>query len=164
MGQAMKIFIMAVLLSLGVAAGPAGAGPNLVQNGQFLSTSLTYPGGYVCNTVGTTCTSTVTSWDANCSAQGVCGNGGTLLSLLFANSGGSAFNDGYALNVALPNSPDGGNMIADDGDVSFRAPLFQTIGGLTPGAAYDLTFYQAAAQQGGYGSSTSEDWQVSLGG
>jgi hypothetical protein len=83
--------------------------------------------------------------------------------LLFAGSGGSAFNSHNGLNVTLPNSPDGGNMIGDDGDVTYRAPLFQTISGLMVGTAYDLTFYQASAQQGGFGSSTTEDWQVSLG-
>jgi len=158
MGQAMKTFVMAVLFALGIAAGPVLAGPNLVQNGQFLSTSLSSPGGYVCNTVGSTCTSTVTDWSATCSSTNQCGNGGTPLSLLFAGSGGSAFNGGNALNVSLANSPDGGNMIGDDGDAIYRAPLFQMINGLMIGATYDLAFYQAAAQQGGYGSSTSEDW------
>jgi hypothetical protein len=160
----MKIFVMAVLFALGIAAGPAVAGPNLVQNGQFLSTSLSGSGGYVCNTVSSSCTSAVTDWGANCSSTNQCGNGGTPLSLLFAGSGGSAFNGNIGLNVFLPNSPDGGNMIGDDGDATYRAPVFQTINGLTVGTTYDLTFYQASAQQSGFGSSTTEQWQVSLGG
>jgi hypothetical protein len=153
-----------MLLAIGIAAGPAVAGPNLVQNGQFLSTTLSSPGGYVCNTVSSSCVSTVTGWGADCSAQGVCGNGGTPLSLLFAGTGGVAFNSFNGLNVTLPDSPGGGNIIGDDGDVNYRAPLFQTISGLTVGATYNLSFYQAAAQQGSYDSDTGELWQVSLGG
>lgn len=163
MGQAMKTFVMAVLFALGIAAGPAIAGPNLVQNGQFLFTSWTSPGGYVCNTVGSSCTSTITDWSASCSSTNECGNGGTPLSLLFAGSGGSAFNGGIGVNVSLPNSPGGGNMIADDGDATYRAPVFQTINGLSVGGTYNLTFYQAADQQKNDNSDTTEQWQVSLG-
>ena len=48
-------------------------------------------------------------------------------------------------------------------DPVLDAPLFQTISGLTAGDSYQLTFYQAAAQQGGFFNPTTEQWQVSLG-
>jgi hypothetical protein len=163
MGQAIKIVLLAALFALAAAAGPAAASSNLVQDGQFLSTSLSSPGGYVCNTVATTCTSALTDWSATCSVQGICGNGGTPLSLLFPGTGGVAFNGLIGLNVALPDSPDGGNMIADDGDPNYTAPLFQTIAGLTAGQTYDLTFWQAADQQSGDRAATTEQWAVSLG-
>jgi hypothetical protein len=151
----------AVLIGAFGMGQPAQA--NLVQNGDFTLTTLSTPGGYVCNTVGSTCTSTVTDWNATCASTGVCGNGGTPLSLLFAGTGGVAFNSFNGLATPAPDSPAGGNFIGDDGDVIFRAPLFQTISGLTPGATYDLKFYQAADQQGGLSSPTTEQWEVSLG-
>jgi hypothetical protein len=135
---------------------------DLVQNGEFLSTSLSSPGGYVCNTVGSTCTSTVTDWSADCSSQGICGNGNTPLSLLFAGSGGSAFNGGIGLNTA-PADPPAGNYIADDGDGTYRASIYQLISGLTVGNSYVVTFYQAAAEQSGDNAATTEQWQVALG-
>ncbi len=159
----MKVFVMAVLFALGVAAGPAVAGPNLVQNGQFTATTLSTPGGYVCDPAQSTCASTITDWGATCSSQGCFGRGSTPLSLLFPGTGGSAFNGNIGLNVSLPDSPDGGNMIADDGDASYRTPVFQTINGLAVGASYNLTFYQAADQQNNDDSDTTEQWQVSLG-
>jgi hypothetical protein len=151
----------AVLIGAFGLGQPAHA--NLVQNGNFTLTTLSSPGGYVCNTVGPTCTSTVSDWNATCSSTGVCGNGGTPLSLLFAGTGGSAFNGGIGLETPAPDSPAGGNFIGDDGDIIYRAPLFQTISGLTAGKTYDLTFYQAADQQAGIATPTTEQWEVSLG-
>lgn len=163
MGQTIKTFVMAALFALGVAAGPAVAGANLVQNGQFLNTSLGSPGGFVCgDTPGTTCTSTVANWGANCSSQ-QCGSTHTPLSLLFPGTGGVAYNGGLGVNAPVQDSPDGGNMIAGDGDPIYQAPLFQTITGLTVGATYDLTFYQAADTQTSYTSPTTDQWQVSFG-
>ncbi|MGA8713545.1 MAG: hypothetical protein WB647_11060 [Roseiarcus sp.] len=46
------------------------------------------------------------------------------------------------LNVVAPDPPSG-NYIGIDGDVVNRAPIFQTIGGLTAGDSYQLQFYQA---------------------
>ena len=53
---------------------------------------------------------------------------------------------GVGLAGALPaNSPDGGNFIASDGNF-FNHSISQLITGLTPSASYQLTFYQALAQ------------------
>jgi hypothetical protein len=61
-------------------------------------------------------------------------------------------------------SPDGGNYVAVDGDQGYSTPLTQTIMGLVPGTVYDVSFYQAAAQQQGYNGATTDQWQVELGG
>jgi len=122
-----------VVAAIAFLAFATHAKANLVQNGDFSVTSLSSPGGYVCNTVGSTCTSTVSDWSANCSSTGVCGKGGTPLSLLFAGTEGVAFNSFNGLSSPAADPPGGGNYIADDGDVVFRAPVFQTINGLTPG-------------------------------
>jgi hypothetical protein len=153
--------LAALAITLLMFGTPAKA--DLVLNGNFTSTTLSSPGGYVCNTVGPTCTSSVTDWSATCASTGVCGNGGTPLSLLFAGTGGVAFNGFNGLNTPASDPPGGGNYIGDDGDPFYRAPLFQTITGLTPGGQYLLTFYQASDQQGGFSSPTTDYWQVSLG-
>jgi hypothetical protein len=61
-------------------------------------------------------------------------------------------------------SPDGGNFVAVDGDTGYNTALQQTITGLVTGAEYQVFFYQAAVQQAGYTGTTTEQWQVSLGG
>ncbi len=62
-------------------------------------------------------------------------------------------------------SPDGGNFLASDGPYLSGATS-QVLVGLVSGAVYQISFYQAAAQQYGYGDTTtwtSDYWQVSLG-
>jgi hypothetical protein len=145
------------LLALGT---PARA--NLVTNGDFTMTTLGFPGGYVCNTLSTSCVSTVTDWSANCASGGECGNGTTPLSIMYAGSGGSAWNSVFGLSTPAADPPTG-NYIGDDGDPFFRAPFFQTINGLTPGQSYVLGFYEASDQQSGFSSPTTDQWQVSLG-
>jgi len=61
-------------------------------------------------------------------------------------------------------SPDGGNYVAVDGDDRYSTPLTQMLTGLVPGTVYDISFYQAAAQQQGFNGTTTEQWQVELGG
>jgi hypothetical protein len=151
-------------------APAAKADPNLVQNGQFqnYNSNMATPGGYVCYPSGPSCNSDVTDWSATCSLVGGCGTSGTPLSLLFATSGDSAWNGvpgqsnfGFATPALDP--PGGGNYIGDDGDFIYNSSLFQTINGLTVGDSYALSFSQAAAEQGGQSTQTTEQWQVSLG-
>lgn len=63
---------------------------------------------------------------------------------------------------AMTNSPVGGNFLAADGSYLNR-PVEQTITGLTPGTTYYLSFYWAAAQQGGLAGDTKEAWVVCIG-
>lgn len=148
---------MICLLGLGT---PAKAG-NLVANGNFELTNLGSPGGYFCQS-GATCTSNVTDWTSVCNAGG-CGNGSTVLSLVYAGTNGSAFNGNIGLWRPIADSPDGGNFIAADGDPQYSASFSQEIDGLNVGQSYILTFDQAAAQQNGTSGPTTESWQVSLG-
>jgi hypothetical protein len=59
-------------------------------------------------------------------------------------------------------SPVGGNFIAADGAYQ-TGTLSQSISGLTVGQSYALSFYQAGAQQSGFTSSTTDQWEVTLG-
>jgi hypothetical protein len=142
--------------------GPAHASVNLVQNGDFLLTSLSSPGGYIC-ALGATCTSNITDWGSACSSLGFCGNGATPGSLLFRGTNGVAWNSFNSLAGTIADPPSG-NYVGIDGDPTFEAPIFQTINGLTPGDTYRLQFYQAAAQQAGVGGATTEQWSDTLGG
>lgn len=64
----------------------------------------------------------------------------------------------------LPSSsPYGGNFVAADGAYEVGA-ISQTINGLTAGDTYAVGFYWAGAQQTGFSGTTTEGWDVSLGG
>jgi hypothetical protein len=66
-------------------------------------------------------------------------------------------------NNSLPaTSPAGGNFVAMDGAFE-QGPISQNINGLTPGVATTVSFYWAGAQQRGYNSATTDQFQVSLG-
>ena len=157
---------------------PAHGGPltEYITNGDFETlvggNSLGVSGGYFCK-AGATCVSNVASWSSICHAGANCGSGGTVASILFANTNGSAFNGSIGLWVAgqsgvgstgVPNSPVGGNFVAFDGDPTYNASISQVVNGLTPGGRYTLTFYQAAAQQNGTTGATTEQWQVTFAG
>ena len=159
----LSIQLKSALICLSVIAWLALATParaSLVQNGSFETTSLSSPGGYFCQ-AGASCVSNVFDWTSTCNAGG-CGNGSTVLSLLFPNTNGSAFNC-CGLDGTVANSPDGGNFVGADGDPQYSAPFSQTINGLILGHTYQLSFFQAAAQQGGTSGATTERWQVTLG-
>ena len=59
-------------------------------------------------------------------------------------------------------SPSGGNYVGADGAYDVEA-ITQSISGLTIGQSYTLTFEWAGAQQYTYSTSTTEQWEVSLG-
>jgi hypothetical protein len=152
----MKYKGMVWLAALGFAAMlPSAVYGQLVQNGGFESTTSgngqlgyntsatdwTVSGGYTfVYSPGTADTS---------GANGQYGNV-------------SLWGPGNGAPNGLTTSPDGGNFIAQDGDFQ-QAPISQTITGLTAGGSYIVSFYWAAAQQEGFGGSTSDQWQVSLG-
>lgn len=60
-------------------------------------------------------------------------------------------------------SPDGGNYVAIDADTTNSTPLTQTVTGFVVGQKYNVTFYQAAAQQTGFTGAYNVQWQVTLG-
>jgi hypothetical protein len=160
-----RLLIRIVLAVFCVWAAGVPAKANLVQNGSFEITDLSSPGGYFCQT-GLTCVSNVTDWTSNCNIFLFifgCGTNTTELSVLFPNTDGFAYNGNTGLGGTIANSPDGGNFVADDGEVGFGAPFWQTINGLVPGTLYTLSFDQAAAQQLGSSGPTTEQWEVTFG-
>ena len=179
--SALGLFAIALLVLVTL---PAHAGPviDFVKNGSFetLATGNTLvpaasggAGGYFCQNSGNgTCISNVANWGSTCQGTS-CGTSGTPDAILFGGTGGSAFNGfglytngttGLATNSPLPNSPSGGNFVAFDGDPAYNATISQTLTGLTPGATYVLSFYQAAAQQQSNSGTTTEDWKVTFAG
>ena len=77
--------------------------------------------------------------------------------------GPTAFGGGMKFWVNPGPSPDGGNFIAIDGDSDYATPIYQMLSGLIVGMKYNVTFYQAAAQQYGFSGATTEQWLVALG-
>ncbi len=157
-----------VLFCAAAGGNRAAAAPlNLITDGTFQATSLSSPGGYICQVQsGTTCTSNLTYWSGTCGPYGGCSPGNTPSSLLFAGTTNvifTAFNGNRGLASSLVNAPGGGNVVAIDGDPNFTSSISQTVTGLTVGDSYVLTFQQAAAQQNYSSGATTEQWQVTFG-
>ncbi|MBM5573380.1 PEP-CTERM sorting domain-containing protein [Deefgea sp. CFH1-16] len=66
------------------------------------------------------------------------------------------------LNSTITSSPDGGNFYIAN-PIWGSSVLSQSFSGLTVGAGYDLSFYQAGAQQQGWASATTHSWDVTFG-
>jgi hypothetical protein len=60
-------------------------------------------------------------------------------------------------------SPNGGNSLAADSAATYANAISQSVSGLTVGQTYNLTFYQAGAQQNGFSGTTTDQWQVTFG-
>ncbi len=138
----MKTLVLTAAL-LAAAAAPAAA-TSLVANGSFETTTLTDKGSFY---------RSVTGW-----------SGGNNLTFLDFPGTADDINKYLAVYGPFPaTSPDGGNFVEADGDPSYSDAIYQTVSGLTSGKTYTVGFYQAAGQQAGFGGSTTEQWQVSLG-
>ena len=147
----------------GIIAAPvsAFAGPNLVVNGDFEQTSMTDSTGKFTpehmngsNVTGWTTSGYNFVFGAN-TATSVGSNG--IYGQLYLYDG-SAVTGG----AVLGRSPTGGNFVGADGAFEVDA-ISQTLNGLTRGSNYAVSFNWAGAQQSGYNSPTTEQWQVSLG-
>jgi len=126
------------------AYSASGNAAELVRNGSFEVTTATKKERFE---------NRVTDW-----------SGGSALT--FIATPGSADNGEY-LSVYGPfprTSPVGGNFVLADGDPNYSSAISQTIGGLTVGETYALSFYQAAGQQLGFTGPTTERWRVTFGG
>jgi hypothetical protein len=165
----MRALIFSVVGCLGLAgtaAAPAHAGPS-ITNGSFeqvTSNGGTVP-GYVNGSGNGTPGSSLNGW-TNTDGYSFISNGA-------ANGRLGAGPNGTISLWAATASPDGGNFLAVDGDVSRttqakgtlgRGTLSQMITGLSIGDNYAISFYQAAAQQSGFTAATSEQYLVTLGG
>ena len=142
-----------------IAASTAAQATNLVVNGSF-ETLTNGPGqlGYNTDAAGWT----VSSGYQFVYASGTADTTGDTGQYGFIGLWGP--NNGGAPSNALPaSSPDGGNFLAADGAYEVQ-PLTQTINGLVAGDKYNVSFYWGGAQQSGYYSDTTEEFDVSLGG
>lgn len=136
---------------------------NLVQNGSF-EDAIGFNGqSSVANS------SNLPGWQVS-SCLSVCTNGPSntytfLLTPSYTTAGVYVpeYNAMMTFNGGGPGvSPDGGNSYAANANFQV-ASLSQTISGLTVGATYQLSFYQASTQLQGYNSPSSDAWQVSFG-
>ena len=128
-----------------LGAVSAHAATNLVVNGGFETVASGVTGK-------TSFANNVTGWTG--------GSG-----LTFIDYPGTA-DDGSYLSVykGFPAvSPDGGKFVEADADPTYSSAITQTIGGLTVGNQYLLTFFQGAGQQAGFTGATTERWQVNFG-
>ena len=87
--------------------------------------------------------------------------------LIFIGQAGSA-DDGEYLSVYGPfpkTNPGGGNFVEADGNPDYEGSFNYMVHGLTAGTTYQISFYQAAGQQQGFGNGlpTTNQWIVSLG-
>jgi len=148
-------------LLLSTAALSANA-TNLIVNGSFeSSTNGAGQLGYNTNATGWTNTNNGYNFlfnpnalasNGSGQANGVTGQYGNLQ--LWGPANGSA--------NGLTTSPDGGNFLADDGAFDVGA-VTQTVSGLTVGHTYQLSFWQAGAQQYTFNGPTTDQWIVSFG-
>jgi hypothetical protein len=153
------LIYVALPAALGAAAGSgtAYAGPlNLVQNGDFESTTMSSPTQMNQSNVSDWSTSGYNFiYFAGTGQTGSYTPEYNSLVQLWGPSLGA--NNGFTAT-----SPTGGNFIGADGAYQVGA-ITQTLTGLVAGAEYAVSFYYAGAQQYGYTGQTSEAWSVSLG-
>ena len=137
-----RIVLGSVLPLLTLLSAPVVAAP-LIVNGSFEQTSLSTKGRFLNAVMGWT-------------------GGGNLTFLV---TPGTATTGELPVYAGLPaTSPDGGNVIEQDGDPNFNQAFSQSVTGLSAGTTYYLSFYQAAGQQQNYTGPTTERWQVTFGG
>ena len=134
---------------------------DLVQNGDFETTSMYTNGAFTPEQMNA---SNVAGWSTGgynfifgantASTVGSTGQYGALTLWDGSQVPGGA---------VLGQSPTGGNFVGADGAFQVGA-ITQTLGGLTKGSNYAVSFDWAGAQQYGYTGATTERWLVSLGG
>jgi hypothetical protein len=152
----MSIACFATLIVLATVP-PAKA--NLVVNGSFETTTLTAT-GQVTFSAGQ-----VSGWTTPTSVPlGFLYFPGTQNAQITDQFGTNNFQLWQGITNTIPNtSPDGGKWLALDGAPAYQGSISQTIGGLTVGKNYTVSFYQAAGQQNGFTGATTEQWKVTFG-
>jgi hypothetical protein len=145
----------------------------LVRNGDFSINNLTAaaPTG-VTNPLGATAGTTATAayWDFSTprntlvwlSATGTAAYSN--LNTLGGGPGDNRLIGSAPILNPITGGSSSGFFVAADGDPVFSSTFSQTLTGLIAGEQYNVSFWQAAAQQAGQTGPTTEQWQVSLGG
>ena len=148
---------VAGLAALGLILGVTGTvhAADLIKNGGFETLTNGYGQiGYNTDATGWTTTGYNFVFSAtNADNGGVNGRLGNV----------QLWGPGNGSSNGLHASPNGGNYIAADGAFEV-APIEQVINNLTVGHTYAVGFSWGAAQQTGFDGTTTEQWQVSLGG
>ena len=156
-----KLIHTIFVVGLMAAPGVAFAGPNLIINGDFEQTSM--PNSQGVFTPEQMTTSNVTGWSTSGYNFVFGANTATTIGSTGVYGPTYLFNgSAVAGGAVLGQSPTGGNFVGADGAFSVGA-ITQTLSGLTRGTDYAVSFAWAGAQQTGYNSATTEQWQVSLG-
>jgi hypothetical protein len=151
-------------LAIGLAGLPAQvAAQQLIQNGGFETVpSGTTQSYQIANNSTASPTSSLPYWSTGTNSSGInclvyggvnnmCGTG-------YLNSGVSA-----TFWVFPGVSPNGGNFVGADSAATYANAISQSVSGLVIGKTYNLTFYQAGAQQQGFSGTTTDQWQVTFG-
>ena len=121
----------------------------ILSNGSFESTTLTNSGRFNTTDVADWSTSSYTFLVFPGTGQSGIG-------------GGVKLYQGFAPDLMPATSPDGGNFVAADGAYQ-TGKISQTMHGLVAGQKYNVTFYQAGAQQQGYNGNTTDRFEVFFG-
>ncbi len=160
-----EILAAATTATLFLGTASAHAAANLVVNGDFEQTS----GGGVSDEVNapnsTSSGTNLTGW-TNTGYAYVFAPGTADTTGAPNREFGGPFNlwgpHNGSSNGLTATSPTGGNFFASDGAFQ-TGTLSQTIGGLTVGNTYILTYWWAAAQQNQNTGATTENWTASFG-
>ena len=158
-----------ILLLLSLTIGSCAASGNLLIDGNFDnlgagSKATTYTLNTF-ETVGTRLSGTAQGWYLVGMSSATSGQ--DLDCIVISTNIQNCNNITFGTTPTL--SPDGGNFLSVDGDSTYSLPVAQNVS-ITAGLQYQITFYQAAAQQSGLGKSalpgggTTEQWSVSLNG
>lgn len=148
----------AVFSAVLVACTHVAMAQNLVTNGSFAisggSTTQSFQfgsaGGYAPS--GAAAGETLPGWAT------------TSYAYVFTSPAATALGAYNAALYNVTNAPNGGNFIAEDTDPGAPTAITQTVGGLVQGRSYTLSFYWAGAEQTGYSGTSTEKWNVTLGG
>jgi hypothetical protein len=143
----------------------------LVRNGDFSINNLTAaaPTG-VTNPLGATAGTSATAayWDFSTPRNTLVwlSATGTAAYSNLNTLGGGPGDNRLIGSAPILNPVTGGSgfFVAADGDSTYSSTFSQTLTGLIAGEQYNVSFWQAAAQQAGQSGHTTEQWQVSLGG